>query len=433
MKRILYHIPSFVLWMVVFYFLSERSIFRYQHMGAGVDVGLFENLFYNLVHNVKAVTSIGVDGNLHHYFSDHINWYIYPLSMLYGLFPFVETLLIFQAFVLSFPILILPIYKFDLFYQWLYPFLYSLFLPIHWIQIFDFHPEVVWIPLFFLFYYFWKQNSLYWILFFLLCLLAKEECALVFIVFSLVEWKSKRKESFWIGILSFVYFFFCILLLSLLRDSNLNHQVPAHWERYQHPITALQNLHLFPYLFLFLNLPFLFLQFKNQFILCLIPYFLYSIFSSYEVNKTPFTHHSFIAVPIILISFLEVFDQYSQKSKLWIAGTVLLVSTTLFFGFGPFSKSYSYKKEYMNPGNSVKDVSILRNLVPGKSVVSNVPQYLSNRKDVQLILPNRNNSAEYFVYYQFNTQLLPSYIPNGYQWEQNIENYIQIYKRKKID
>lgn len=243
----------------------------------------------------------------------------------------------------------------------------------------------------------------------------------------------EKKESFWIGILSFVYFFFCLLLLSLLRDSNLNHLVPAHWERYQHPFTALHNLHLFPYLFLFLNLPFLFLQFKNQFILCLIPYFLYSIFSSYEVNKTPFTHHSFIAVPIILISFLEVIERYSQKSKLLFGGAALLVSTTLFFGFGPFSKSYSYKKEYMNPGVSVKDVSILRNLVPGKSVVSNVPQYLSNRKDVQLIFPNRNDSAEYFVYYQFNTQLLPSYIPNGYQWEQNIENYIQIYKLKKID
>lgn len=431
MKRIWYHLPSFVLWMAVFYFLSERSIFRYQHMGAGVDIGLFENLFYNLVHNAKAVTSIGIDGNPHHYFTDHINWYIYPLSMLYGQFPFVETLLIFQALVLSFPILILPIFKKETFYQWVYPFLYSLFLPIYWIQIFDFHPEVVWIPLFFLFYYFWKQKSPFWILFFIFSLLAKEECALVWIVFSLIEGKSRPKESLWMGVISFIYFFFCIFLLTELRDPTLDSQMPAHWERYKNPITALQNLHLFPYLLLFLNLPFLLIQFKNKLIVCLVPYFLYSLLSSYEVNKTPFTHHSFIAIPIIVLSFIEVFDQFLHKYKLIFGGTTLLASIVLFFCFGPFSKSYSYKKEYMNPGVSTKDVATLRTLFPGKSVVSNVPQYLSNRSEVQLLLPNRNDSADYFVFYQFNTHLPISGIHAGYQWERNIENYIQIYKRKE--
>lgn len=160
MKRIPHHLPSLLLWMLVFYFLSERSIFRYQHIGAGVDIGLFENLFYNLIHNAKAVTSIGIDGNLHHYFADHINWYIYPLSLLYGLFSFAETLLIFQAFVLSIPILILPLYKKDTLHQWIYPLLYGLFLPIYWIQIFDFHPEVIWIPLFFCLITFGNKNHL---------------------------------------------------------------------------------------------------------------------------------------------------------------------------------------------------------------------------------------------------------------------------------
>ncbi|WP_039925902.1 DUF2079 domain-containing protein [Leptospira vanthielii] len=431
MKRIPHHLPSFLLWMFVFYFLSERSIFRYQHIGAGVDLGLFENLFYNLVHKAEAVTSIGIDGNLHHYFADHINWYIYPLSLLYGIFPFVETLLFFQSFVLSLPILILPLYKKDTFHQWTYPLLYGLFLPIYWIQIFDFHPEVIWIPLFFLFDYFWKQKSPFWILFFILSLFAKEECALVWIVFSLVKSKSQKKESLWIGVVSFVYFLFCIFLLSELRSPTLSSQVPAHWERYQNPITALQNLHLFPYLFLFLNLPFLFIQFKNKLILCLAPYLLYSLLSSYEVNKTPFTHHIFIAVPIIIMSFLEVMDRLSYKSKLLFGGTTLLVSTALFFCFGPFSKSFSYKKEYMNPGVSTKDVATLRNLFPNKSVVSNVPQYLSNRSEVQFYLPNRDYSADYFVFYQFQNQSPPVALPKEYKWEMVIENHIQIYKHKE--
>ncbi|TGL44575.1 DUF2079 domain-containing protein [Leptospira perdikensis] len=431
MKQFRDYLPSLCIWVVVFYFLSERSIFRYQHMGAGVDIGLFENLFYNLVHNTKAVTSIGIDGKEHHYFADHINWYIYPLSLIYRIFPFVEGFLVFQAFVLSVPILILPLFQKNSFLQWIYPLLYGCFLPVYWIQIFDFHPEVLWIPLFFLFYYFWKQKSPYWILFFFLSLFAKEECALVFITFSLVEGRSRKKENLFIGILSSVYFIFCIFLLSQFRNPSLTVQFPAHWERYQNPIVALQNLHLFPYLFMFLNLPFVFLTFRNKLMFCLIPYLCYSLFSSYEVNKTPFTHHSFITIPLLFLSFIETIDTFQEKNKWLFACITLTISLILFVSFGPPSKSYSYKKEYMNPGISIRDLTTMRTLIAEKSVVSNVPQYLSNRSQVQMFLSGHEYSADYFVFYQFRNETLPIAIPKGYIWEREIENHIQIYKCKE--
>ncbi|PJZ46354.1 DUF2079 domain-containing protein [Leptospira brenneri] len=431
MKSFRYHLPSILLWLVVFYFLSERSIFRYQNMGAGVDIGLFENLFYNLIHNAKAVTTLGVSGNLHHYFSDHINLYIYPLSLLYKFFPFVESLLIFQAFVLSSPILIFPFYKKNDFYQWIFPLLYGLYLPIYWIQIFDFHPEVLWIPLFFLFYHFWKQNSVWWILFFTFSLFVKEECALVWIVFAFLEYKFRKKESILIGIISLVYFFLCILLLGELQNSGSEIPLPAHLERYQNPIAALNNLHLFPYLLLFLNLPFLFFQFRNKLILCLVPYFLYSLFSSYEVNKTPFTHHSFVAIPIIILSFTESIENLHPKNSRLFLYLSVFVSICLFIFWGPPSKSYSFRKDFMNPGVSQEDVKTLRTLFEGKSIVSNVPQYLANRTSVYLFLPNHDDYADYLIFYQFPliTQIPP--IPKQYQWEQTIENHIQIYKLKE--
>lgn len=433
MKSIRYHLPSFFIWLVVFYFLSERSIFRYLHMGAGVDIGLFENLFYNLVHVGSAVTALGVDGNTHHYFADHINWFVYPLSLLYYLFPIIESLLIFQAFVLSLPILIIPFYKKEKTYQWIYPLLYSLFLPIYWIQIFDFHPEVLWIPLFFLFFYYWIKKSRYWVLYFILSLLVKEECALVWIMFSLVLLRTNQKESLFIGTVSLLYFLFSIFLLSKMQDSISNFAMPTHWERYKNPIAALKDLHLFPYLFLFLNLPFLFLQFKNKLILCLLPYLFYSILSSYEVNKTPFTHHSFIAVPILVISFIETVETLKIKTKYLVFITSLLVSFFLFLWFGPLSKTYSYKREFMNPVLTTEDVITLRNLLKGKSIVSNIPQYLSNRHQVQLFLSNKTYSAEYFVFYKFKNQPSPVFVPAGYEWDMEIEKHIQIYKQKKID
>ncbi|PJZ81085.1 DUF2079 domain-containing protein [Leptospira meyeri] len=431
MKFLRHHLPSLVVWTLVFYFLSERSIFRYQHMGAGVDIGLFENLFYNIVHHSKAITSLGIDGKSHHYFADHINWYIYPLSLLYYHFPFIESLLIFQAFVLSIPILIFPFFKRETSYGWSFPLLYALFLPIYWIQIFDFHPEVIWIPLFFLFYYFWKQKSKYWVLFFVLSLLAKEECALVWIVFALTEWHSNQKESLGIGIIAFSYFVISIILLSGIQNSETYNPMPAHWERYQNPILAIQNLHLFPYLFLFLNIPFLFLHFKNKLILCLLPYLLYSLTSSYEVNKTPFTHHSFISIPIIFISFMESVETFHTINKRLFIYTSLIISIFLFLFFGPLTKSYSYRKEYMNKENSGKSYKTLRSLLIDKTVVSNVPHYLSNRTIVTLFLPNQKPSAEYFVFYRFPADPQIFQTPSGYEWKETIEDSIQIFKRKE--
>lgn len=432
MKEPWKYIPSLLLWVIVFYFLSERAIFRYEHLGAGVDVGLFENLFYHIIHTGEAVTSLGLDGNTHHYFADHINWFIYPISILYYLFPSIETLLIFQAFVLSVPILIIPFLGKEKTQYFFYPFLYALYLPIYWIQIFDFHPEVLWIPFFFLFYYFWKQQSKLWYLFFTLSLLVKEEISLVWIVFSLVYRKSYPKETIFIGISSSLYFLLSIGILSYF-NSSISSLAPAHLERYRDPWFAITHLHLFPYLILFLNLPFLFLSFRSPLMFCLIPYLLYSVFSKFEVNKTPFTHHTFVTIPIIFLSFTQTLETLHSRQKRLFVIISVIVSITLFLLYGPISKSFSFRKEYMNPSGSTKDYQILRNLLPNDSIVSNIPQYLANRNEIQLYLPNKKYSANYYIHYQWEKETSNPVPPMGYTLESTIENRIHIYKLEKID
>ncbi|XDD46852.1 DUF2079 domain-containing protein [Leptospira sp. WS39.C2] len=432
MKQLWKYLPSLLLWMIVFYYLSERSIFRYHHLGAGVDIGLFENILYNIIHNGKAYTSLGLDGNFHHYFADHINWFVYPISLIYYLFDNIESLLIFQAFVLSLPIVILPTLGKLKSYYIIYPTLYALFLPIYWIQIFDFHPEVLWIPLFFLFYYFWQKQSRYWILFFLLSLMTKEETSFVWIVFSFLNRKTHPKESLFIVIISSLYLILSIGLLSYFYKES-NSVLPAHLERYKDPWTAINNFHLFPYLILFLTIPFLFLPFRNSLVLCLLPYFFYSLFSLYEVNKTPFTHHSFIAIPILILSYIEVVEKQFSNQKKLIYSLSLLISILCFLNFGPISKSYSYRKEYLNRSITNNDYLILKELLPNQSIVSNIPQYLSNRNKIQLHLPNQKFTSDYYIYYQWkegNTLPTP---PEGYEFQKLIQNNIHIFKRKKID
>lgn len=432
MNRLWKYLPSFILWVLAFYFLSERAVYRYQHMGAGVDIGLFENLFFWIVQDGKAITSLGLDGTLHHYFADHINWYIYPISTIYYFFPFVESLLIFQAFVISFPILLFPFFGNQKSFQWVYSTLYALFLPIYWIQIFDFHPEVLWIPLFFLFYLFWEKKSKLWILFFILSLLTKEETCFVWIVFSFLQRKEYPKESIFIAIVSSLYFIVSIGLLVYFHN-QFQTNTPAHLERYNDPLSALNKIHLFPFLILYLNLPFLFLSFRSPMMICLVPYLLYSIFSQYEVNKTPFTHHSFITIPIVFLSYVQSLENLNWNRKKYIFGVSILVSMILFIFYGPISKSYSYRKEYLNREVSVNDYQILRNLLPNETIVSNVPQYLSNRKEIQLHLPNNSSSAHYYVFYQWKNDFNPIDHPIGYILQSSIENHIFIFKRQKID
>ncbi|TGM48741.1 DUF2079 domain-containing protein [Leptospira biflexa] len=432
MIRLWKYLPSFILWILVFYFLSERAIFRYQHMGAGVDIGLFENIFYNLIHTGKAITSLGLDGNLHHYFADHINWFIFPISIIYYYFPYIESLLILQALILSLPILIFPYFGNQKSYHLIYPLLYALFLPIYWIHIFDFHPEVLWIPFFFLFYLFWKKQSKIWILFFLLSLLTKEETCFVWIVFSYLQRKMYPKESLFITMISVIYFIIAIGLLILFHDEFQSNS-PAHLERYKDPFTALSNFHLFPYLILFLSLPFLFFNFKHQLMYCLFPYLIYSILSKFEVNKTPFTHHSFITIPIVFLSYIEIVENLDENRKKIVLRISLLISIFLFLFYGPISKSYSYRKEFMNRSVSNSDYLTLRKLLPNESIVSNIPQYLSNRKEIQLYLPNQTYSADYYVRYRWGKESSDQNPPSDYQLQSSVENHIQIFIRKKID
>lgn len=425
-------LPSFLIGSFVFYFLSERAIYRYQHMGAGVDIGLFENLFYNLSHTGKAFTSLGIDGQSHHYFSDHINWFIYPIGILYHFFSHAETLLILQALILSAPIIILPTFGIQNSYKIIYPLLYALYLPIYWIQIFDFHPEVLWIPFFFFFFLFWKKQSKLWYVFFFLSLCTKEETTLIWIVFSFLIRDSHPKESRTIGIITILYMILSIFLLYYFNHQTAHYKL-AHLERYVDPIGAITKYHLFPYLLLFLLFPLLFLPLRYPLSLCLFPYVLYSLGSQWEVNKTPFTHHSFITIPILFVSFIEVVESFSIPWKRTILSLSLLISILLFFQFGPITKTYSYRKDFMNREIKTDDVSILRSLFPGESIVSNVPQYLAYRSEVFLFLPNKEYSAKYFVYYQGKDFPPFEKAPIGYEQIFHKENHILIFQHKKID
>jgi uncharacterized membrane protein len=129
---------AWVLTGATFWWLASRSI-RLHHKGltSNYDLGLFENLFWNTSHGVH-----GIALELP-YFDQHAELILYPLSLIYRLFPSTETLLILQAMGLAGAIV--PLYLLGR--RWFGPSLLALVLPlvyagfpaIHGTAFYDFH------------------------------------------------------------------------------------------------------------------------------------------------------------------------------------------------------------------------------------------------------------------------------------------------------
>ncbi|MBI3535825.1 MAG: DUF2079 domain-containing protein, partial [Deltaproteobacteria bacterium] len=126
------------------------SLFRHwsYHSGAQ-DLGIFTSAIWNLVSGHGYISSVKGGMNL---FADHQSPTFWLFAPAFYFFPYPETLLVIQAFGLSFGALALR--KISIQYlaknHWgilLTPILYWAYLPLRNANAFDFHPEVLMLPL----------------------------------------------------------------------------------------------------------------------------------------------------------------------------------------------------------------------------------------------------------------------------------------------
>lgn len=417
-------------------FLTERLTVKQNSFQTGVDAAMFENMLFNTLNGSFFTTSLGPFDFPHSYFSDHVNLNLFLIIPAYFIFPYMETLFWIQSLVLASPILILYFVCRDWDRFSILPsVLYFFYLPVFWIGIFDVHFETLFIPFFLLFYHFEKKGNLKWkFIFFLLCIFCKEETASVFIIYSILRFKSERKPSILIFSVSLVYFILCMLILSVSRpDTGL----PYHLYRFM-KIPEHQGLYI--YLIYFLFIPFLFFPFLSEYVILVFPYLAYSFISSSEVNKTPLTHHSFIAVPILFVSFMEGFQRFlcrmkgnasdsSKVSSVSLKGFLqkslpvipVLISVTVFFKEGPPSRKYSYGKNFMKRDIPEDMLKFLKTYNSDEKVASNVPAVLSRRKHLRLLDLQKTYRDETLIIYTFENRLDVSALAERHRLTHSVE------------
>ncbi len=133
--------------------MCGASVVRHQAFHSGAfDLGIFTNAMWNLVHGGGYVSSVKGGINL---FRDHQSPLFWALAPVFAIFPHPSTLLAIQAFGLAFGAV--PLYFLGRQYLRTHeypgflvtlPLLYWAYLPLRNANAFDFHPEVLMLPLF---------------------------------------------------------------------------------------------------------------------------------------------------------------------------------------------------------------------------------------------------------------------------------------------
>lgn len=204
-----------IIYTAVFSFLTLKKLdyFAYNNF----DLAIFNQVFFNTIHGRWFEMTV----NLNNYLADHFTPFVFVLLPFYALKPGPGTLLVMQSFILA--LAALPLYLVS--YKVTSHKLLSLGLAFAWlcnpfvqqVNFSEFHAEVVMAFLFFvIFYFYYTKKFKYFLLFFVLTLLVREDMALFLFGFPLLAIADKRNWR-WIFvpiILSISYFLFAIQMIN---------------------------------------------------------------------------------------------------------------------------------------------------------------------------------------------------------------------------
>ena len=202
--------PSIVAALALIYFMlySILSVLRHvTYHSFGPDLGIFDQVFWNTTQGrfFESTMSLGLP-QPHSYFADHFSPVYLLLLPAYALIPRPETLLVIQTLFLAlgvWPIYLLARLKLEPGFQRLvWVLAYFLFLPVAFINLFDFHElALVVLPLGFALYFLERRQLMPFILSLLATFLVKEELPLVGIAFGAYLILSKRNLRWGLGVL----------------------------------------------------------------------------------------------------------------------------------------------------------------------------------------------------------------------------------------
>jgi len=422
---------------------------RFGNMGTfKYDTGNMTQLVYNSV-NGRLLQFTDYNGESVFRFSEHVDPTILLALPLYILWPSPKSLMLFQSLALI--LAIIPLYKISfikLKNKWLSTLVVFTFLfnpAVGNLLVSDFHAVTLSVLFILLAYYFiLKKHNLYYMLFFILAILSKENVALSFIPFSLIiffVYKNKKMgiATFLISII-WSYISFAILIpffrvdqdslhasfdlaygylgssyIQVAQNLILNPQntfsILTQTERlkyFTHTLSLYGFLPLLSFPYIILILPELFLKGLSN------------IYSMHTLNY----QYTAIVTPLLLITTINFIKKLSKYFKLQFILLICIALFNLYYSFFLNNITLQFLKNSLitkhsnyTTNNNVNPVSTrftstpytIVKMIPDKQSVS-APNFmgahLSQRQNIAMY-PAKYNEFENIVVEYYQTSLPP--------------------------
>lgn len=298
----------------------------------------------------------------------------------------------------------------------IFSFLYLIYPPLHYINLYDFHPDILVIPSFlFAFYFMQKQDYFKMCIFLLIAFLTKEQMSLITFIFGIyiLIFHKKYILGSMISLVSLVWFFTSVFYIIpyfaggvYQHFSGYNYLGETFSDKiktiFTQPIFLAKNL-LTPvkigYIIL-IFLPLCFLSFLSLYILFSFPTFAINLLSNTIQHNSIFFQYTASIIPFLFISAIHGFQKIKIKNF-----SIFLLSLSLFFSYyfgpSPISKTFwdkNYKLGEFKTLNFYKSVYIptsRTNIL--KEAIKKIPENASCSAQTQ-VCPHLINREKLYMF-----------------------------------
>lgn len=453
------------------YLCAVRHLSFHSH---GADLGIYTQVIYNTTAGNFMDSSLdGVN-----YLGKHVILSTLLLVPFYKLFPSPLTILILQAFFLALGAVALYALANHVFqrkvFGVLFAFLYLMSTPLHYITLYDFHPDIFsTAPFLFAFYFLTVKKKLPYYLFLIVAILSKEQMSLIGFMFGLYQifFARERVEGFIVCLLCVLWFYLCIFVivphflqkpffffeaydyLGATFSERVHTLVFRPLYVLQHVLTPVKIAYVFLLLFPLAFLP----VFRPAVFALALPTLAINLLGSKEHihYHSIFFQYNCSILPFLYISLVYSMSFLKQKKSTWLfPSAVFILSLHIFFSYyfgpAPWSKSfvnpdykaaqfrtldYSYKS-YV-PAENLEVLREAVGLIPHDASVSaqsDIVPHLVNRRGLYFF-PSSIEKAEYVII-DMKGNTWPAmdkkeYINNA-KMTQNDKNFKVIYSKEGV-
>lgn len=363
----------FIIYFLIFSFLSVKK--HYNFYTHSYDLGVYGQAIYNTVLGFPFDTSL----RGHNFNGDHQIPILFFLVPLFYIFKNAVCLLILQSCIIG--LTFFPLYSFakeKLNENWaiIFCFLFFLYPPLHYINLFDFHPDAFLILFLFLAYYYLDKNNFSLsFLFLMLSIYCKEQVALLGIIFSFFYFfKLKKKTPAVIVLLfSLVWLYLTLFVIA----PYFNPKGFLYFTMYNYlgksfsakiftiifkPYIPLKEIFVFTKigsLVLFLSPLFFLPLFSPAVFIFALPTLLVNHLSNDIKVSSIFFQHSAAVIPFYFISSVLAIKYLIKKfadfnNSLLFAILIFNLAFSYYFGALPFSKQFLNKNYTLGDFRSLK-------------------------------------------------------------------------------